>query len=491
MAALAAAVSGGWAGQHLAADLAEGYVDAAGPVVALGIAAVAVGLLLSVPALRARIGAPAPPRGVPAGIGGRAVAGAISLAVAAALMIVGSTAPRWPVRSTTAGSVSVAAVPQQVSEIGWTRSVPLFYDSLDYSWVAAGPGLVLITDGPDGPMVQGLDGTTGDTVWTYRRVGARILRLDASPDGRTVYVDSTMEGSWSSDFRVQAIDARTGKLRGLTTGGDARYQQPTTAGLLEQYEDRELRSLSPMDMDEQWSWELEPGCSFWDEPRPTLSATMVTTRCSGDYRLAGLDPDTGTEMWSRDAEGLQILYADASGDLLVALQPSADPDLRNTFLTLDAASGETRAEIGSDHGLTVDRGLGCCAGEEESPTSVDARTGQRLGESVRGLPQGADDIAGSWEYGVVAETLVEAAVVPEDGDRSARVEVAVTQFEPGVETVVFGAEIRSGDELGLDAGVKQRVTDIRAGPGAVFILAATFPAEESADRGELTVLGLQ
>lgn len=497
VAGLAATVLIVWASAHLVTDLAEGYVDAAGPVVAGGAGAVLIGLVLTIPQL-GLVSVRVFERRQSAGatLRGRTLAAGLALLLVAGLTFAGSTAASWPVRTSSAAPVTVAAVPQQVSQIGWTRSLPLYYaESLRYTWVVAGPGVVLITDGPDGPMVQALDGATGDTVWTYRRKGARILRLLASPDGRTIYVDSTMEGSWMSDFRVQAIDARTGELLGLGTGGDERLVRATTAGLLRQYHDDSLRSLSPDDMSEQWSWTAEPGCTFKTEPYPTVVAIVLVVECRDLEEMVGLAPDTGSEIWSRPGDGLSLLYADASVDLVVTRRDHHEDAPHQAFRVLDAATGATLSEIRSDHGLRVDRGLGCCAGVQDEPVPLDARTGLPLSPSIREVLREAERESGaeSWDLStaVLPGTLVVAGPATPGPDERRQVPIVVYPFGPAAEPVVLRAETPRAEELGLADVREGSHPVVAAGPGAVFVLAPTFPVEERHLGAGLTVIGLQ
>lgn len=495
VAGLAAAVLVVWASVHLVNDVREGYVDATGPVVAGGAGAALIGLILAVPQLgltsvHTFTRQPAPR----AGRGGRILAAALALLLAAGLAVAGGTASQWPVRTSGSGPAAVASVPQQVSEIAWTRSLPLYYsESFDLTRAVAGPGLVLITDGPDGPMVQALDGATGDTVWTYRRLGARILRARGSPDGRTVYIDSTMEGSWMSDYRIQAIDARTGDLLGMATGGDERYVHATTAGLLKQHGDDELRSLSPADMTEQWSWRPEPRCQLQGEPHVAASAIVVVVECGTTEEIVGLAPETGAETWSRPRGDIYPQYADAAGDLMVVQGPDHEESPRLTFRMLDAATGDPLAEIRSDHGLSVDRGTGCCAGAQEAPVSVDARSGESLGAVGDVFDEVSGDIGvESWETeeAVLPETLVVAGQSRESQDEGRQVTVAVHPFAPAAETVLLRTDTPAPEEFGL-GDVRGSSPAVVAGPGAVFVLAPVTPVEEQTVGAGLTVIGLQ
>lgn len=497
VAGIAATVLMIWALAHLVIDLREGYVDAAGPVVAGGAGIALTGLLLAIPQLgRVSTHALEQPQAGGAGPLGRVAAAVLGLLLAAGLAIAGSTAPAWPVRTSGPGATAVAEVPHQVSQIGWTRTFPLYYpESLDDTWAVAGPGLVLITDGLDGPMVQALDGATGETVWTYRRVGARILRVQASPDGQTVYVSSTMEDSFMSDFRVQGIDARTGKLLGMTTGGDEWYIHPTTAGLLKEHHDHSLRSLSATDMSEQWSWAAGAGCSLDHGLYPTVSAIVLLVACGSTQQLIGLDPDTGTEIWFRAAEDLRGLYADAAADLAITLRRHHADSPRLTFQVLDAATGDPLAEIRSDGRLQIDRGYGCCAGTESAPAPVDARTGQPLSPPIQEMSSKIADAIGmeSWDLqkAVLPGTLVLAAPnAPGPGQRR-EVTVAVYPFTQAAELVLLRTETPVPEELGLNDVREGAPPVVVAGPGAVFVLSPTFPVDDRSPGGALTVIGLQ
>jgi len=117
-------------------------------------------------------------------------------------------APRITVDAATAERVDPAAVPDPSAGVRWTSNWPRA-DGERIQVVAAGAGVVVAT----GDRVVAADGATGAQRWHYRRPGARVVRLAASPDARTAVATFTAGDERDLTNSVFAFDANTGDVR--------------------------------------------------------------------------------------------------------------------------------------------------------------------------------------------------------------------------------------------------------------------------------------
>ena len=131
---------------------------------------------------------------------------AVAVAVEVAALVI-------PVDATTAGRADPRGVPDPSGEVRWqaTRPRPLLYGRVPepVEVVAAGAGVIVGT----GDRIVALDGSTGTERWHYRRAGARVDRISATPDGRTVVADIDAGGDERSSSVLFAFDANTGEVR--------------------------------------------------------------------------------------------------------------------------------------------------------------------------------------------------------------------------------------------------------------------------------------
>lgn len=266
-------VVGTWAVLACIADIRSGLPGSAVPWLAVGCVAVLVAaVLLSVsPLVRVRRGSVVR-QALPA-----VLAVIIVVASAVAVDVVGR---RLPVDASTAERPDRAGIPDLLRRVRWTSTWPISRlpdgtpDPVEpVEVVAAGAGVVVAS----GDRVVALDGATGAERWHYRRAGARIYGLRASPDGGTVVAEFAAGGEELSRAELFVFDADTGELRWTRPSGafvvldhvlvEHPPDEPVLVGV-------DLRSGKEM-----WTWTPPPNCELNGPVAPSEFALLVPVIC--------------------------------------------------------------------------------------------------------------------------------------------------------------------------------------------------------------------
>jgi hypothetical protein len=288
-----AVVVGTWAVLACIADIRSGLPGPAIPWLAVGCVALLVAaVLLSV--------SPSPVRR------GSVVRQALPAALAVVTVVASAVTVdvvgwRIPVDATTTERVDRAGVPDLPRDVRWTWQSPRtwlteeFLDPVEVEVVAAGAGLVVAS----GDRMVALDGSTGAERWHYRRAGASIVDLTASPSGRTVLADFAAGGAGFSSSELFAFDADTGELRwNREVDGVA-----TEHVLAEGTDDGGLVAVDLISGEEVWTWTPPSNCesSLPAAERSTVTVLVpLTCRDRAGHRLPtviGVEDRTGTEEW--------------------------------------------------------------------------------------------------------------------------------------------------------------------------------------------------
>lgn len=316
--------------------------------------------------------ASAPPARVPGRRRPAVAAGGVLAAVVALAgsLLVARALERSAVETATAASP--AAEPRGVAElpgeVAWTHDVPPDEQAEHVSRrvVPAGTGVALaVSDG-----IRGLDTRTGRERWRYRRPGAELVDLRASPGGRWVRAAFDPSGpSWSQ--LVVVVDGRTGEVAMEIHDPDrAVYEAEdvTDHALVSWRLDGWVQAFDPAGGDRLWTWRAPDGCGL-EAPDRRFELTagagvvFVSMACpaagelagSGPYdgrlRLLALDDRTGAELWShderfRDVDDIPLPRVETSPagrtvDLVWNLDRDGESRYRARFL--DAARGEVIA----------------------------------------------------------------------------------------------------------------------------------------------------
>ncbi|MPQ97352.1 PQQ-binding-like beta-propeller repeat protein [Modestobacter sp. I12A-02628] len=245
---------------------------------------------------------------------GAAAAAAVLVALPAVVLL-------WsPERgSTTAAGVDPAPVPATVASLAWTRSAQA--GQAPRAVVAAGAGIVLTT--VDG--VTALDGVTGAQRWTYRRPGAVVVGSTAASDGGHVFLrlrpGDVLQPHHSYADQLVVLDAVTGSVRwqadadgraGRWGSGPIDDTTPYLAvdDVLVRTGDGVLAGLDWDTGDQVWQWAPPPGCrryqrlsdGYWAAGTGNTVVLTLVCRAGSDerVRLVALDATDGSSRWSAD-----------------------------------------------------------------------------------------------------------------------------------------------------------------------------------------------
>jgi hypothetical protein len=195
----------------------------------------------------------------------------------------------------------VAPAPASVSSVGWTKK----FDGITDINVG-GPGLIMA----QGDTVTGVDGATGDPVWSYQRIGAGPISVEVSPDGTTAYLGySNVE---LAPINTTVLNAATGEVR------DEAWWRITWRGLnLTNHviadtngtfarDATAVIGFSASDASELWRQPLAEGCDYPFRPDQVLAAGdsfLLQQWCNDDrLHLYLVDARTGGITWTWTSE---------------------------------------------------------------------------------------------------------------------------------------------------------------------------------------------
>ncbi|MEV0678912.1 PQQ-binding-like beta-propeller repeat protein [Actinosynnema sp. NPDC050436] len=261
-------------------DLGAGLTGPRLPVLAVGAAAVALGVGAS-GGWRVR------PVGVVAAV--VAVAASVLAPVAVDAAVVDS-------ETRDERGFAPPAVAQRLTGRQWAWQPPADVTAL----VAAGHGVVV---GLGGGTVVALDGADGDEQWRYTRSGAFVDNLVASKDGKAVVTTFRSSLDTRSQLLV-VLDADTGAVRFdrviPSVLAEVEALTPGTAVLA--VRDRDV--ITGYDLvtgDEKWRWTPPEGCAV-PYTRAVGGRTTVLTvvECPDAVRLLALDEATGAQRWQHE-----------------------------------------------------------------------------------------------------------------------------------------------------------------------------------------------
>ncbi|WP_150253323.1 outer membrane protein assembly factor BamB family protein [Nocardiopsis deserti] len=433
--------------------------------------------------------------------GGRAWTGFAAgvLAVATAGWAAVSEATHQPVEHVVAAPGTAPGTPTTVTRVGWTWERP---EDAGIERIVAGPRgpVVLLGDG-----MVGLDGASGEELWTYRLPFGWYTSAGASMGGDLAYVSYRQDPDDSGSGRMTVVDTATGEItREVAAPPEERFDTG----------DHHFLGVLP-------TGSLHTGSD--EEP-----GTLIAYGDAGEGELwtfTPQDPETACDMERR-----VLLHEDL---ILAAYLCWGESDVRPlVVLGLDARTGEQRwrTEVGDpypsgfmrifweEHVVSEGEYPVVGVGSDSGPvTLLDPRTGAVAGEFPEFLME--DDDEASQEYRVIrsgyrgrvhADTggavyierhgndghlvhrvdpsgaLVRTTVVPEppSGQDEIRDAVAVgdTLLVPNEDQEVWGGETSAsvrvvplgkeqgaseggGTVLGIGSGVNPRLLPV---PGAVI-----------------------
>jgi hypothetical protein len=437
-----------WAVDYTQAIAATGYPDAVGPVTLVGCALVALGAVLAV------------------GSGERsrrittqawAIAGSVAVGTIVTTIVIAASAGDWTVSSHTLDEGRVAATPTAVDSARWRRTE----DGGDAA--AAGPGIVIAV----GDLISGISAGDGTERWFYRRSGADIERVVASPDGTTVYAELAEFDPDGNGMLV--FDAITGRLRfatnrridddGANVADSGVIESGITSSGVLRLVQRPARSAAG-----GWTWQ-DGGCSTPAgefDTSPTVAVTgdsvVAVQHCRSGWRLVALDAGTGGDEWRAElgvADDVR-LDVDAGLGVVTTVADEGAPEFR------DLVSGSVLAVSadGYDSG-----GLLVVTDARHVPTSVlDPTTGVRWA-----LSPALDPVVD--RAGTVLALDEQLITAPLPASPLSAVQPSTVERAEGRATTL-DADLPAGDRLRL-----------LAGPGAVF-------AVVQSGNGELSITAL-
>jgi hypothetical protein len=232
-------------------------------------------------------------------------------------------APDLRLEATTAAATEAAPVPDTVSKVAWSTAV----DGPVRDIVPAGAGVVVLLDNG----VVAIDGRTGDIRWTRVRHGSETERLDVSPDGATVLVQSQPGGLFP--LRQEVVDAFTGRLRftieDTNETAPGLYVPMTNATYLTANDDEsEFHGYSLTDGGRLWTYRVPSDC--WVLPNTAArfavpEGMLLPTACGRpeftQFRYVLLDGATGRVRWQH-----RVRWDEPSRD--VSIRATLAPDRR-------------------------------------------------------------------------------------------------------------------------------------------------------------------
>jgi hypothetical protein len=342
------------------AQYQTGFPGAGTLLAAVGGLAATVGVLLTIPV-------PAGRWRVPPVRSGLSSAGAL-LVVAVVATPLTLTVPEWRLTATTASAAEPAAVPAEVTRAAWSTEV----DGPIKSVVAAGMGAVVLLD--DG--VVAVDGTTGEIRWSHRRAGANARQLDASPDGRTVLLQTS---PWNRfPIRTEVLDAFTGDLRfvddSLNTSHSPGFITPVTnaAYIKANGAVTEFSGHSLADGSELWRFTAPDGCKIAGTSSKRFArgtGFLLGLTCGpSEYRFVSVDAVTGAPRWQHD---WQLTGGSRQGPD-VTIDRGTESDAIQIYV--EGGLPQSRVVLDADTGNVL-----------PTPTPLDVRT---RGFGVAGDPKG-------------------------------------------------------------------------------------------------------
>jgi outer membrane protein assembly factor BamB len=274
------------------AQYETGFPGAGTLLAAVGGLAVAVGTLLTLPVPAGRWRLP------PVGSGLSSACALLVVAVFATPLTL--TAPEWRLTATTAAAAEPAPVPAEVTRVAWSTEV----DGPIKTVVAAGMGAVVLLD--DG--VVAVDGTTGEIRWSHRRAGAKARQLDASPDGRTVLLQTSPQDRFP--IRTEVLDAFTGDLRFVddspNTSHSPGFITPVTNGtyIKANHDVTDFSGHSLIDGRELWRFRAPDGCEIAGTSSKRFArgtGFLLGLTCGqSQFRFVSVDAVTGTLRWQHE-----------------------------------------------------------------------------------------------------------------------------------------------------------------------------------------------
>ncbi|NKZ01919.1 PQQ-binding-like beta-propeller repeat protein [Nocardiopsis alborubida] len=315
--------------------------------------------------------------------GGRAWTGFAAgvLAVAAAGWAAVSEATHQPVEHVVAAPGAAPGTPTAVTRVGWTWEGP---EDTRVERVVAGPRgpVVLLGDG-----MVGLDGATGEELWTYRLPFGWHTSAGASMGGDLAYVSYRQDPDDSGSGRMTVVDTATGEItREVAAPPEERFGTG----------DHHFLGVLP-------TGSLHTGSD--EEP-----GTLVAYGDAGEgglWTFTPQDPESAC-----DTERRVLLH---EGLILAAYLCRGEPDVRPlVVLGLDARTGEQRwrTEVGDpypsgslrifweEHAVSEGEHPVVGVGSDSGPvTLLDPRTGAVAGEFPEFLLE--DDDGASQEYRVI------------------------------------------------------------------------------------------
>jgi hypothetical protein len=437
-----------WAVDYTRAIAATGYPDAVGPVTLIGCGVLVVGALLAV------------------GDGDRSrritpqawsIAGSVAVCVIIAAAVIAASAEDWTVSSHTLDDGRVGDVPVAVDAAAWRRTEP------GGDAAAGGPGAIIAVD----DLLSGVAAADGREVWFYRRSGADIQRLAASPDGATVYaelVEFDPDGNG-----VLVVDAATGQLRFATNRRiDDMGSNVSNAGVVESgiTTDDTLRIVSRSGTVEGQSWRWEDAScvavsSTGETPMVVVTGDRVIAaqRCGPRWAVVALDAQRGEEAWRVDLPRRDDLRVHADGGLGVVTIAGGDEG--PSFYDLESGRVLRVDERGYDSG-----GLLVVTDERNAPQSVLDPTSEVILPLSPALEPVVD------RDGTVLALAEQLVTVGPVGSALAAVDVSTVARNTGAPATI-DTDLPAGDLLRL-----------MPGPGAVF-------AVVQSNNGEVTITALR
>lgn len=310
----------------------------------IGGAAVVAGSVLSVRAIPPRRRLPDNPLATVLAVG-------VVAAVAAPLVL---TAETWPEASTTAAAVRPASPPNTLTRIAWTKP---FHGAVDQV-LPAGAGVVVLA----GNRVQALDGTTGALRWQYRRSGANIAGIAASPDGATVAVGINARDSWVSTLLLDAITGRIRARVAAVPRDDWAAARPELSNGALIVRHHGFTAYSPRDGRRLWHYTAPLGCTFDDQQLDSLvtpdgiaSAVFCEVPNTEELiaRYVFLDGPSGRVRWQREVAGAADGYHGHFG-----LTPSVAPDGRVLFVRVEPDRARPGSSSPPTHLLALNASTG-------------------------------------------------------------------------------------------------------------------------------------
>ncbi|QSB12580.1 hypothetical protein JQS43_12675 [Natronosporangium hydrolyticum] len=381
VAAIAAPVSG-YVGWQVSSEVAAGLPGRGLPLLAFGLALVALGGVL-VALVPSSEGLPVRPGARP-GPSIRPVAAAILAgALFSAAHGVATMVEEAPVDSAIAAPVGWPEPPAAPEAVRWETDVPGGRIGRPEDVVAAGPGMaVRLEDG-----VVALDGQSGEPRWHHRRVGARAVALGGSPSGEWVTV-LLRSSDQQERQQIVSLSGDTGEVGFSAPAEDLGFG---ALGRSDQWLDRRLTDRVLLTADQRgewlagvdladghrrWQWQLPPECRLSTNESwvafalaETVLVGMIcelpesdseSSTVAAEVVMLALDDQTGTPRWrlSRTFEGHRSgVSGSVSGSAglwpghdasAVRLSWRASGDVRGQLL-VDVGTGEVL--LGDDGGL--------------------------------------------------------------------------------------------------------------------------------------------